>query len=226
MISGCISVEVEQKIYDDGWTDIKITTDMSALYSSFGGTMMDMSNEELNKVFSDQCRNFLGNTTLLNSYCTPIPSEYKTVSGGRLYIGDHPSFIVTQGFMSKIYRYDLKVIQTVLSETSESQGQEITPEQMAQAKSMSELMGLSLKYVIEMPGEIKNTELGDIKNNRVEVNFFDLYESDHAYVESEESTLSILSLFVIVGIIVIIILIIVLIYSRKTKNHHKEDGWV
>ncbi|MFH1445021.1 MAG: hypothetical protein ABIF08_00900 [Nanoarchaeota archaeon] len=222
-ISGCIKLELNQKVYSNGMSDIRTTIDMSALYTGLGAAAQNLSSQAVGEALSEQCDNFLANTTLLNPSCTPIPSEYKIIQSGKISLVNNPSFIVTKGFMSTVYRYDVKGTQNILLESSQAQGQEITPEQITQAKAMYGLMGLVLKYKLEMPGTITKTDLGEIVDNAVEFDILDMYDMDHIYVESEETTFSVMTLILLVGIVIIVVLILALIFVRK--GNRPRERW-
>ncbi|MBU0898919.1 MAG: hypothetical protein KKB03_01075 [Nanoarchaeota archaeon] len=216
LASGCINLELEQKINRDGMSSIKTTVDMSGLYENFKEDVFGENAPDINTALSDYCSNFLKSTPLLNPYCTPMPEEYMVVAGGEMSLKDNPSFT----FDGSTYRYDIKDIQEVLSSATRAQGQEITPENIEQVEKMAKAVGMNLKYIVEMPGVITRADIGEIKGNRVEMDFFNLYKSDHIYIESQETN-GITGMFIanpVIGFGAIIILLVVVLFLLNKKG--------
>ena len=222
LASGCISLEVEQKIHRDGTSEIKTTLDFSSLYAV--ETTEEMP--DINEGLTSYCNNFFDATSLTNPYCTPMPEEYKVVSGGSFSLKDNPSFT----FDGIRYRYDVKGIQALLSEATEAQGQELSLGDVEQIKSIASTFGMDIKYIVEMPGAITKSDVGEINGNRVVIDFFDLYESDHIYIESQE-TGGITGMFTMeaatISAVALAVIVIVLFFfykkSRRSRRYHGYD---
>jgi hypothetical protein len=123
-------------------------------------------------------------------------------------------FKITHSIPFITYEYDVKNIYIILSNASEAQEEEFSDAQLRQTKSIAGLMGMEWKYTLEMPGKITKADVGEIVDNKVIIDMFDLVEKDHVYVESQK--LNFLWDIFIIAIIVTVIITLILIFKRRS----------
>lgn len=216
-VSGCINMEVNQKINSDSSSEIEIIYDLSAIAgmsSQFDSELEQQeSMSDLNENLSQACTEFNEKTDWKNAKCITT-DDYKIIMSGEISLKDSPDFKITRSIPFITYRYDVKNIYTILSDinVSEDQGQDFSDESLLETKSMSSLFNMEWEYTLEMPGKITNADVGEIKDNKVIIDMFDLAEEDHVYVESQE-----LNLLWNLGVIAIIIGIIAIILILKRR---------
>ena len=219
LTSGCINVEVEQKISESGASQIKTVVDMSPIYSN-----AQQDQPTIEKALSDYCTNFMSSTDLKNPYCTPVPEKYTVIAGGEFATVD-PS-ITFDGYT---YKYELKNTREIIKNIATALKQEITPENINDLKQSVESAGLKLKFTVEMPGIVTRADYGNVVGNRVEMDFFDIYENDHIYIESQQSGITGMFLSesgtIIAGAVVAIIVIVLVIFFLKKRKKKVKTGF-
>jgi len=216
-VSGCINMEVNQKINSDSNSEIEIVYDLSAIAGISSQFESDLEQQEsmsdFNENLSQACTEFNEKTDWKNAKCITT-DDYKIIMSGEISLKDSPDFKITRSIPFITYRYDVKNIYTILSDVnvSEDQGQDFSDESLLETKSMSRLFNMEWKYTLEMPGKITKADVGEIKDNKVIIDMFDLAEEDHVYVESQE-----LNLLWNLGVIAIIIGIVAIILILKGR---------
>lgn len=214
-MSGCINIEANQKINSDGSSEIELIYDFSVLESStdeFGGTTDEQQNEDMIQT----CEDFAENTTWKNAEC--ISEDGKITLRGEVMLNSS-YFEVEKSIPCITYRYDATDINNIIEDASigGEQGQNLADDSIGDMKSMAEMFGIKMTYTLEMPGEIVNADIGDIKDNKVTINMFDLPDDEPVYIESRElNTYGILVVTCILGVMLLVCLYVVM---RKKKNN-------
>jgi len=215
LVSGCINMEIRQKIRADGISEMQLTYDLSAitqLPDQLGdATVTPPDIDELRQNVTQTCDEFSADAGWSNVQCS-VTDDFKVLISGEYSLKDSPALEITPSLLSTTYRYNVKNVYNTLSDVSETQGQEFSEDQLEQAKSMAGLMNMKMEYVIEMPGAITHADIGEVEGNTVTIDIFDLAGTGDVYVESQETNIALLG--AVAGIVVIILIVIVLVVRR------------
>ena len=215
-LTGCISLDINQEIKEDGSSEVEIIYDFSALeeqmgslnegFSSFDdGTQMNITNEEF--LSCDDYTDVLSKT----GFSCSIPEKGVLILNGILLIPDQ-YFIVENTLFETKYEFDLISVFDLLEIISSEEDEQITQD------SLGELMPLnpSFTYKIKMPAPIISSEIGNVNGDILRVDIFDLEDFDSAKVVSikEKNTL-----YYILGIVSLFIVVIMLVFLKKKKEN-------
>ncbi|MEM4598421.1 MAG: hypothetical protein QW400_01910 [Candidatus Diapherotrites archaeon] len=202
-------------IFESSDSRVEIVYDMSGIYEMVKSQGADTS--QFDKNMADMCKNFNADGKLRNAKCE-VTSDHKLIASGEFTMAEHaafgPAFKVNNSIPYITYQFDAKSIFTGMPST-ESSDTNFSEASLRQLKQSAGLMGITMTYNVEMPGQITKAEVGEIKGNVVSINMFDLVDREHAYIESQE-----LNVFAIgIGLIVIavLLLVVILIVVKKSK---------
>ena len=171
---------------------------------------------ELENNFTQACSRFYEKTTWKNANCK-VTDDYKIIMSGELSLKDNTAFEISRSIPYITYKYDIKNIYSILSDVSESQEQEISDIELNKTEPTNGLMGMELKYILEMPGKITKADMGEIEDNRITIDMIDMVEKEHIYVESQE-----LNLLWDLGIVLFILVVIIAVVVSILKNQYEE----
>jgi len=182
-ISGCIKIDVTQKINGDGSSSIQVVYDLSAIYnisSSFGN--LTNSTGSFTNTSAQTCTSFYNTTRWQNPNCT-VTQDFKIILSGTVSLSNDPYFNITNSVPYINYRYDAKDVLNILSNSSQNQSQNFTDAGLTGLKA---LPGSEFTYSLQMPGTITKADVGKIYGNTVAINVFDLIGKQHDYIESQD----------------------------------------
>jgi|GEM_PF-6901486 len=206
LFSGCVKLTYYQKIHPDKSSDHQIEIDFSNLYQmqkSFNESMsLADFDEMLNKGY---CQNITSNLTKYEvikpgeGNFTCYAKDAKIIIKGTSKETDGLS--KEEGLFENIYTYRINI-----SNASDA------------SSSLISLMGIQMKLIVEMPGEIVETN-GKIEDKNKAV--FDLVkflsENEKIYVKSKETKFDMVIIAAIFVIIIVVGVIVFLIRKRQQK---------
>ena len=214
VLSGCIKVNVFDKISADGTSSIEMKMDMSALASFPQTEGEELTPEKLcESVLESPEEGQTGELALTsksiadvyqNVNCTATKDFIVTVTGTRKLDASEYS---TEG---GVFKYSPS------SSSSESYGGTVgqNPEQLQQLKSV----GMEITYTVEMPGKILKAEGAiEIKDNTAK---FDFLQNPVKKIEVESQLPGAIDFNLILGagVVVLILLLIGLFFLVKQKR--------
>jgi len=196
ILSGCISLDVKQKIKSNGDSEMEVTYDLSAFYSvandmtaGFGnGSVKQPEAGKEDNNLTESCGKFLKGTDWKNPKCR-VTENYKIIMGGESSLKGNPAFKVSRSIPYITYHYDVKNVYSELSDASKSQDQEFSDAQLSKSKQVANAMGMKFTYTVEMPGKISKADIGEVKGNQVVIDLFELSGKEVVYIESQELNL-------------------------------------
>jgi|GEM_PF-5926611 len=172
IFSGCVQIETNLKVKEDGKGDMAIIMDMSGIKTLMEGMYGSMPEEQKQTAFAELDANYgkenicntikqasnddqvsqlkdsvpggFGKTDFKNSKCEALDDYKAKMTIEDIDLIENKVLVIEEGLFSK--KYILEV-----GSEGENKSTETTPAQMTQMKAM----GLSMKMSIEMPGEIK-----------------------------------------------------------------------
>jgi len=232
LVSGCIKINVDQKISSNGIMDTTMEIDYSQLANAIpqaeGTQPPDFS------TFCEQQREqFEARENLISFKCTS-PEKFKSVITAKERL-DGSIFIKEDGLLATKYRYDLGAYQKYAEQFSNNQqiqglpddGQanisELTDEQIQQLA----LAGFEITYTVEMPGTITTTNIGKIENNKVVISLAELSKLNDPNTKKviiSEQTSFLFVLSIIIGVFLFIVVGVVLIYFFVIKKPSAARG--
>lgn len=218
--SGCLSIDIYQKINSDGSSEIEVIYDISKIVAS------GMAGEEF--TLEGACEN-----------ATPQRGQFENI---RCTADDKKgimtiSFSVPSkdmiGFTNEddVYQYDALFMLELLSNKDEPEepesendtdmmlhmgGSSFDQEFLAQMNTTAAMFDTHMTLVIEMPGEITQSDLGIIDGNKVTINMFDMIGSESVLIKSKGSSgFNIDPIYIVIPIAVILIIILIIILVKK-----------
>lgn len=196
--SGCVSIELEQRIDSEG----KAFTTTRIDFSKFAEIEKTMSQDlnlgegmviqepavlDLNTQLKEMCTEFSAQTKLKNSSCRT--EGYTVITSGETTLGE-PAFKKRKSLLYTYYEYNaIEALESLegVSELTDSQEVDVTnAEDASKSSAMLELMGIELSYSLEMPGTIVESSAGTISGNKIDLGFDDLIGKKDLYVKSRE----------------------------------------
>ena len=218
-VSGCVKINVTQKIRSDGYSFVEIEYDMSGMEGML--SINESAKEEFIQNMSNTCSEFKNKGEFLNPGCEFSEDDFILKLTGELDLRNDPALKID----GNVYEYDAFKIIDLLSTTpganpQNTEGEEMTEEQKEQTKTMMKTVGMEFLITIEMPGEITEADYGEIDENTVVINMVDLMDENHIYIKSEvqgfqldENTI----MMIVMAVIVIIIAALSLQIMRMKK---------
>jgi|GEM_PF-3106740 len=99
------------------------------------------------------------------------------------------------------------------TDTTKNMDTNIDPRQLKLMKSM-----VPITYTVTMPGKIIRADVGEIKDNKVVIDYYDLIDKNEAYIESQELQGS----YFIIGAIIAVLCIIVVLVLLKRRGKKQQ----
>jgi hypothetical protein len=156
-----------------------------------------MTIEDFDAQMGQVCAN-LTQANLTDVKCSA--KNAKVVMSGKL--SKTPGFRKEDGLFETLYVYEVEEIGGT------------SMKGIAQNASMAKSIGAEMKYIVEMPGEIVETN-GKVEGNKVAFDIFDLAsKNEMPYVKSKETKFGTI-LAIIIGIVVIIAVVIILMRRKQ-----------
>ena len=206
LFSGCISIEVKQEITPNGLSSVEVRYDLSAM----NAMAEDMAGNDNSEPEESYCAEF-ENVTLNAGFECSEPKKGVIVLSGE-WQSSEPYFVVKKSFLKTTYEYDAMEVFDILSKLSEDEEEQLTKESLAGLK----MLNPTFEYVITMPAAILSSEVGDIKENSVEIDIFDLSDIDSAKIISVQKNNAVL--YALIGIAVIFVIAVAILFIRKKKH--------
>ena len=214
LCSGCLEIELKQKIEKDGNSTIEMMTDVSNLVNSMGAMAKEFGNENYNS--DEESRKFLEKmkSDWLNDDDLGLQNKKCDIQGTKLITRGEKKltseeFQTSGSFPYVTYKYNISEISKLTEKMNENNDSQ-------QSKEMLKMSGLVFTYIIEMPGEIKKTDIGKIENNKLIINLLEVENSKTLFVESEEIDYKTIG---IIGGVLILGVIGILIFVKKNENN-------
>jgi len=208
LVSGCINLEINQTIRQDGTSSVELAYNLSNIADmarAMNGTGPDI--DEMRENMTYTCDEIREKARWSNVHCSVSDGPRITISG-ELDLSNSEALAITSDGSSTTYRYNVKDIYNTLSDVGEPQGQEnVTDEQIQQAKRMAAMMNIRMDYTLKMPGKITSADIGEVNGDTVSMSLFDLAGRDAVYVESELSAG--MDPALMAGIAVVIVIVVV-----------------
>ena len=219
--SGCVDMEIEQKLRDDGSSDVIIRYDISAIVnyaSEFGD---DSQSEELNELCEDE--EGLGYAKEFGFDCNVTGNGIITLSGTWQVTSEFFEF--EEGLFRIKYKYNALGVFELLEEISPSEvldlgGPSFDDSQRSFADSMSqfETLGTKMKYTIIFPADVESSEVGVVSENRVIIDVFDLEDRESAVIVASKVNPLIYYVGALAGVVLLVLVIIIIVNIRQKSR--------
>jgi len=212
-ISGCYSIDITHSIEPEGLSSISIIMNMTSLIDS----MPDNATEGIDNssmTFESGCADYENNTLIT---CSEISLGVIQLEGDF-----EVPLIETESLQETRYTYDALFVFDILAALSDDPTEQLTQDNLGEM----EMLNPELTYIVSMPGTILTSEVGDIFENVVIIDLFDLESVQSAnIVSSVEKELPWTLIGMIGGgVVLAIIIITLLLVGSLKKNHPKVDA--
>jgi len=191
LVSGCVQLEMHQKINRDASSDIELTMDF-ANFVERAENELETEGEviQLKKDLLGFCDNFDDSRGFDTCSTT---DDYKVFVSGKISSEDNTRLEVEKELFFTTYRYNIQNTRDIIPLRRSPSEEEL--------RQAEEEGNFKLTYTLEMPGEITQAEVGEVQGNTVVVNLFDLLDEDSYLVESRAVSLIwfVIGGFVIIG---------------------------
>lgn len=202
LMSGCVKMNIYQKIYSDGSSDLRMEYNMSAMFSMMQSVNKSMTMADFDaSIENDSCANLTSSVEL----------EIGNISGTSCKAKDGVVTVTgkiasTTGFSKEDTASDVIYTFTLPENATGSSGTD-----MSSAKSM----GVELKWTVEMPGKIIETNGNQTADGKVVFDLLEQKAGQRMYVKSQEAKMEI---YAAAAIGVIIILAAAFILLRRKQS--------
>ncbi|GEM_PF-4829106 len=229
MIFGCVNVDYNQEIKENG----KATLTFSVDYSDFVNTAAEQSEKGISETKKEMQKKLEDNCQWVKDYVYEVKCSVKGVEitlVSEIESGEYYDFEKKSGVSSTIYYVKIKKIfdmaQYLSVEYGGTQGKDLdlskkpTAEEKAQYEGYSSY--LNVTYTIEVPGEISSvnagTVEGEIKGSTVSFNLFELMaEPSPIVIVSEKKNMDFG--WMIIGVLVLIVVLFLLkLFAFRKKE--------
>jgi len=206
LFAGCVKLTLYQKIHPDKSSDMQLDMDFSNLYDMMKSFNQSMSladfDEQLNK---KTCPDLIKNLTKPEaSELTCSAKDGKVTIKGRYK--ETPGLSRDETLFENIYTYRI-----------EQFGNADSFNMSNISKNAASLMGLEMKLIVEMPGEIVETNGKVEDKNKAVFDLIDLAsKNEKPYVKSKETRLDMV-IAAVLAIIIIVAVIFLLIRRRQQQ---------
>jgi len=202
LMSGCVKMNLYQKIYSDGRSDIRMEYNMSALFSMVQSMNKSMTMADFDaSLEKDSCANFT--STAGDLIGSMSGTSCKAKDGVLTQVG---SVAITTGFSKEDTASGVIYTFTLPENATGSTGMDI---------SSMKSMGVEMKWTVEMPGKIIETNGNQTGDNKVVFDLLEQKAGQRMYVKSQEAKMDI---YVVAGIGVAIILAAAFILLRRKQS--------
>jgi len=201
IFSGCVQVTYYQKLHQDGSSDIQIEMDLNKIYLMSSSFNQSMTMADFDAQMEKQVCSNITQENLTAVKCSV--KNAKAVMSGKL--DKTPGFEKEDGLFETVYNYKIEGIGNTGAN------------ELAKNVSMLKAVGAEVKYIVEMPGEVVETN-GKVENkSKVEFDLLDvLSKNETPYVKSKE-TKFVTIIAIVIGIIVIIALALILTKRKQQQ---------
>ncbi len=214
--SGCISMDYNQIIEEDGNTKIEMIMDISALIT-MTTEMGGIENETKNPCLEISSENSY--VKEWNLKCEFDPKGIIKFTGNKK-LNEEDGFTIKETLFSTTYIYKPNNITSDILTKTNDEADIVTEDD--DFISQAEAVNAEYTYTITMPGEIKSTTFGEINKNKIEIDVFKMLdEPDFTIVSEKKNTILIYSI-IIVGILIIILISLLLITKITKKKNNKK----
>jgi len=232
LFSGCIRFHINQKIHSNLDSDYEIKMDLSGLVGFIKSMPSDDpdSIKDFDANFSKMCDGFKEEdiAEFENFKCEVDMENYIMIMSGTKSLKDDESITVEYGLFNT-YKFDVSkgrdVLESVNSDSltgMDSSGALNTGEMDDAMLQQMKAMGFEMTYTLEMPGTITKSDIGEIKDNKLEVDLLALSGDETFYVESEELN-PVYGGGIALAVIIVLALIILLLKRRKKEFYGEES---
>jgi hypothetical protein len=220
LFSGCIKINVYQKVHPDGMADNTAEMDFSGFAGLSGGMgeePIDMSTmcEQMEEQSEGQYEDF---------FCEV--DGYVVTFGGKTNLNENPEieFEKVEGFPFTTYK--LTIQSQSLEDLSsgadttgmpETELSTINEEQLAQMKSM----GVEMNYTIEMPGTISKAEGAEVEGATAKFDLLEFFATGQTIMVVESQEINYLWVGVI-GVVFVVLIVLVLFVLHKRHASFDE----
>ncbi len=165
LLSGCMSIEYNMDVQEDGSVQIKVIQDI---------TESNEIQEEFGQDLFNPCEDFLTTDDIPNGKCV--------VEGENIGVITFTEDLSDQ-FEAKDGFYRLRLPH--FAENFAEQGEEITDENIKSQETNANAMGIKMSISVGLPGEIISTDVGTIESNRVKIDPFAVLPSGEYFIVSK-----------------------------------------
>lgn len=202
LMSGCVKMNLYQKIYSDGSSDIRMEYNMSAMFSMVQSVNKSMTMADFDaSIEKDFCENFT--STVGDLIGSMSGTSCKAKDGVATITGKIAS---TTGFSKEDSASDVIYTFTLPENATGSSGMD-----MSSAKSM----GVEMKWTVEMPGKVTETNGNQTADGKVVFDLLEQKAGQKMYVKSQEAKMDI---YVVAALGVVIIIAAAFILLRRNQS--------
>lgn len=222
--SGCISLDINQEIKENGTSNIELIYDLSQIEEQMKSFQNDLNNSSIsnsnnteeneidfcNDIREDNPENFNFNCEEVEENIIKLTGDFDTNS----YFQKNESLFKTT------YTFDAIFIFSILGQIGGEEGK-ITPESLSEMR----ILNPDLSYTIKMPGEISKSEVGRISKSTVKLDLFELDKKESVLIiaEKKNNTIFIIGSILILLIIIVISYFIILNKRKKMPNENLNN---
>ena len=202
LLSGCITIEVHEKISASGESDVTVQYDMRALLEMMRGFSEDDARDSFCENFSTE------DSGLTNAVCSDDDGLITIM--GKVRHGPE-EFSMQTSLKGKVYTYNVSMGMAFIDELGEDDAQG-----GFQGNSYMKSVGVSLTYKVDMPARIKSSTHGTISGSTVTLDLLEISPQEEIIIVAEKSSIGVL---IIAGtaLLAIILLAAAIIYNKKGK---------
>jgi len=239
--SGCVKVNIEHEIKSDGTNEMNIKYDFAELYD-MGKSAYSSTSQPGSPSWADAERQMDQN---MEKSCSDVKKQFaeKNIKGECSFdtkskvlslhysfsMQDDPAlakaFTVSHSPPYVNYKYNAAAISKSnmlkslgsspgTTDTTKNMDTNIDPQQLKLMKSV-----VPITYTVTMPGKIIRADVGEIKDNKVVIDYYDLIGKNEAYIESQEFNLMPV---IIIGAIIAVLCIVVVLVLLKRRGKKQQ----
>ncbi|MFW5704998.1 MAG: hypothetical protein ACOCXG_04075 [Nanoarchaeota archaeon] len=212
--SGCVSISVNQELTDEGNSDITITYDFSAMIKQMNEMAAQFNSTPSENEDVPTCEGFENLSEKTGFNCNMAEEGILILTGNWQSGGEY--FNVKKSFTKTTYEYDAIEVFDILNALSEDEDEKIEKESLSQMK----MLNPKLKYELTMPAKITSAEVGDINENKVKIDIFDLEDLETAKIVATKTNNM---FYYVVGAGIILLIIVGIVFIKKKKSNAKMN---
>jgi len=213
VFSGCVNIEINQDIQEDGNSKVSIMYDFTSMVDSMDSFGKNLNkNTTTNESEKSFCDDFPEKMKKQNFTCTEV-EKYKYLFEGNWKVSDK-NFKVERSLTETKYTYNPQDVFNMFDAISEEgSNYNFDKEKLAGFK----MMNIVFDYKVTLPEKPTSTTIGSIQDNTVTIDMINLAETTNPQIIIIKKNYT--PLYIGGGILIIaLILIISMIIGKKNKN--------
>jgi hypothetical protein len=223
LLSGCINVQINHTITEDGTGEIEMIYDMSQIMGMVAGMAQSGGQEAPSE--ETTCAQMTNGSKLDNLECR-MTSQGVFVLKGTIDMVENGYLTIEEKDGKKVYSFSLDNIEPMLASNAEN-ADSVVPSDDDESIAQAKQMGANYTYTLTMPGKIVQAEIGSVEGNTLTIDMLEEagnIKGKTIISEAEGSGFANMLIIIIGAVLLLIVVIVIVVVALGMKKKPKPDA--